>query len=99
VILSGCAHAGIVNTITYARERIRNAPVYAVIGGMHRFELSDERLDWIADQLRSFGVRQILGAHCTGVEPIVRMRQHLRLDRQAAPVGAVGATFDLRRER
>jgi 7,8-dihydropterin-6-yl-methyl-4-(beta-D-ribofuranosyl)aminobenzene 5'-phosphate synthase len=97
VILTGCGHAGIINTIAYAREKIRDTPVYAVVGGMHLFDLSDEKLDWTAEQLKTFGVQQILGAHCTGVESAIRLRQRLGLSRAAAPVGAVGTVFDLQK--
>src|SRR2546430_269634 len=35
VVITGCAHAGIINTLDYARHRVREAPAYAVIGGLH----------------------------------------------------------------
>ena len=34
VVLSGCGHAGIINTLTYARKTVRQAPVYAALGGV-----------------------------------------------------------------
>src|SRR5262249_20693303 len=95
VVLTGCAHAGIVNILTYAHENIPAAPVYAVIGGMHLFELPDEKLDWTAGELRKLGVQQVLAAHCTGIEATMLLRQRLGLNRKTAPVASVGATFDL----
>lgn len=95
VVITGCGHAGIVNTMEYAREKIRNAPVYAVIGGMHLFQTSADRLDWTADKMREFGVQQILGAHCTGIEAVMHLRNRLGLTRKSSPVAAVGAIFDL----
>src|SRR6266851_2672413 len=41
VILSGCAHAGIINTIDYIENTVRHAPVVAAIGGFHLFETDD----------------------------------------------------------
>lgn len=95
VILSGCGHAGIVNTVEYARKAIRNAPVHAAIGGFHLFEASESTLEWTARKLKEAGTQQLLGAHCTGIEATHRLRALLGLDRKSAAVAAVGATFEL----
>jgi len=95
VVLSGCGHAGIANTLEYARTVVRKAPVHAVIGGWHLFQLNDERLEWTAGKLREFGVQYMLGAHCTGVEAVYRIRQLNRMARERCVVGAVGSSFDL----
>jgi 7,8-dihydropterin-6-yl-methyl-4-(beta-D-ribofuranosyl)aminobenzene 5'-phosphate synthase len=79
----------------YAREKIRNAPVYAIIGGMHLFQTAADRLDWTADRMKEFGVQHLLGSHCTGVEAVMHLRRRLGLTRASSPVGAVGAVFDL----
>jgi 7,8-dihydropterin-6-yl-methyl-4-(beta-D-ribofuranosyl)aminobenzene 5'-phosphate synthase len=95
VVLVGCAHAGIINTLDYARAIVRPARFYAVIGGVHLFAASDATLDWTAKKLSGFGVDNFLGAHCTGIEPVYRFRSALGLARGHAVVAAVGATFDL----
>lgn len=95
VALSGCGHAGIINTLEYARRKIRSAPVYAAIGGFHLFALSDEKLAWTAARLREFGLRQFLGAHCTGIEAVFRLRQEIGLDRSNCVVSAVGSSYSL----
>ncbi len=95
VILTGCGHAGIVNTAEHARKRVREAPIHAVVGGAHLFALSDERLDWTADRLRAFGLFHLLGAHCTGLEAVYRLRARAALTRATAVVAAVGSSFEL----
>lgn len=95
VVLSGCGHAGIINTLEYARKKIRNAPVYAAIGGFHLFALNDDRLAWTAAKLREFGLKQFLGGDCTGIEPVYRFRQELGLERANCLVSAVGSSFSL----
>jgi 7,8-dihydropterin-6-yl-methyl-4-(beta-D-ribofuranosyl)aminobenzene 5'-phosphate synthase len=95
VVVSGCGHAGIVNTLEYARSSVRNAPVYAAIGGFHLYQLDDAKLQWTAGKLREFGVANFLGAHCTGIEAVYRIRELAGLNRRTAAVGAVGAVFDL----
>jgi 7,8-dihydropterin-6-yl-methyl-4-(beta-D-ribofuranosyl)aminobenzene 5'-phosphate synthase len=97
VILAGCGHAGIVNTVDYARKVVRAAPIHAIVGGLHLFALDDERLNWTADQLRAAGLENLMGAHCTGLEAVYRIRQRAGLDRKTAVVGAVGSSFVLGR--
>lgn len=95
VVLSGCGHAGIINTLEYARKQIRNAPIYAAIGGFHLYQLDDSKLNWTADKLREFKLQNFLGAHCTGIEATYQLRQRVRLNRQTCMVSAVGSSFSL----
>jgi 7,8-dihydropterin-6-yl-methyl-4-(beta-D-ribofuranosyl)aminobenzene 5'-phosphate synthase len=95
VVLFGCGHAGVINTLTYAREVVRPVRIYALIGGIHLFSASDKTLAWTAERLNEFGVDNLLGAHCTGIEPVYRFRAALGLDRTHAVVAAVGSAFDL----
>jgi 7,8-dihydropterin-6-yl-methyl-4-(beta-D-ribofuranosyl)aminobenzene 5'-phosphate synthase len=95
VLLSGCGHAGIVNTLQYGQAIVRPAPFLAAIGGFHLFAATDEQLDWTAEKLRTFGLRNLMGAHCTGIEAVYGLRRRLGLARGACVVGAVGASFEL----
>jgi 7,8-dihydropterin-6-yl-methyl-4-(beta-D-ribofuranosyl)aminobenzene 5'-phosphate synthase len=95
VLLSGCGHAGVVNTIEYARKILGAQKVYGAVGGFHLYELPDEKLAWTAKKLKEYGVTQILGAHCTGIESLFTLRQLLGLTKKTAAVASVGAQFDL----
>jgi 7,8-dihydropterin-6-yl-methyl-4-(beta-D-ribofuranosyl)aminobenzene 5'-phosphate synthase len=95
VVISGCGHAGIANTLEYARKAIREAPIEAAIGGFHLFAATDEQLAWTAGRLRAVGLRHLLGAHCTGIEAVFRLRQLTGLARREAVVAAVGSSFTL----
>jgi 7,8-dihydropterin-6-yl-methyl-4-(beta-D-ribofuranosyl)aminobenzene 5'-phosphate synthase len=95
VVITGCGHAGIINTLEYARKKVRNAPIHAALGGFHLFQLDDEKLKWTAMKLREFGLQNFLGAHCTGIEATYRIRELVGLSRDTAAVGAVGAGFRL----
>lgn len=95
VVISGCGHAGIINTLEYARKTIRDVPVEAAIGGFHLFGATDAALEWTSGRLRALGVRHLLGAHCTGIEAVFRLRQLTGLSRATAVVGAIGSTFTL----
>jgi len=95
VYLFGCGHAGVINTLEHARKTIDPAPVKAVIGGLHLFAADDKHLAWTAGQLKAFGVQQLMGAHCTGIESVYRIRELVGLTRQTCMVGAVGASYSL----
>lgn len=95
VLLSGCGHAGIVNTVEYARTIVRSAPIHAIVGGLHLFAATDDVLAWTGNQLRAVGVRYLLAGHCTGIEATYRLRDLLGLSRQTAAVSAVGSSFTL----
>ena len=95
VLLAGCGHAGLINTSLYARKVVRAAPLHAAIGGFHLFPADDAHLDWTAQQLHAFGLENLIGAHCTGIEAVYRLRDKAGLGRKTAVVGAVGAKFEL----
>lgn len=97
VVLSGCGHAGIVNTVEYARAAIREAPIHAAIGGFHLLDASDEHLAWTANRLAAAGLAQLYGGHCTGLEAVYRFRALLGLRREDSLVAAVGGSFVLGR--
>jgi 7,8-dihydropterin-6-yl-methyl-4-(beta-D-ribofuranosyl)aminobenzene 5'-phosphate synthase len=95
VLLSGCGHSGIINTLEYARGFLRPAPVDAAIGGFHLFAATDQQLAWTASKLKEYQTARILGAHCTGIESVYRLRELLGLTRQTCLVGTIGAVYDL----
>jgi 7,8-dihydropterin-6-yl-methyl-4-(beta-D-ribofuranosyl)aminobenzene 5'-phosphate synthase len=67
VVLSGCAHSGIVNTVAYAREVTGVAPVFAVMGGFHLTGADFEpAIGPTAEALKAIKPRYIVPTHCTG---------------------------------
>ncbi len=95
VVISGCGHAGVINTLEYARKTVKEAPIHAALGGFHLFQASAEHLAWTGTKLREMGLDHLLGAHCTGIEAVFRLRENAGLDRNHCVVGAVGASFEL----
>jgi hypothetical protein len=49
--------------------------VSTVFGGLHLFSADDATFDWTGSQLKRFGVAHLVGAHCTGIEAVYRLRQ------------------------
>ena len=66
VVLLGCAHAGVINTLRYVRQLTKDRPIHAVLGGMHLVSASAERLGRTIEELRAMGVERLGPSHCTG---------------------------------
>jgi len=94
IVVSGCGHAGIINTLLYARKVVRATNIYAVIGGFHLFDANEEKLQWTAKQLAPMGILYFLAAHCTGVEATVRLRELLKLPPERMTIAQVGRVFE-----
>jgi 7,8-dihydropterin-6-yl-methyl-4-(beta-D-ribofuranosyl)aminobenzene 5'-phosphate synthase len=45
--------------------------------------------------MKEFKVANLMGAHCTGIEAVYRIRERLALPRASAVVGSVGSSFVL----
>lgn len=76
VVLSGCAHSGIVNTVLYAREVTGVDQVHVVMGGFH---LSGPAFEPIigrtTEELKKINPAYIIPTHCTGRKAIMHMEQ------------------------
>ena len=67
VVLSGCAHSGIVNTATYAREVTGVDRIFAVMGGFHLTGADFEPIiGRTTEALKALKPRYIVPTHCTG---------------------------------
>lgn len=95
VVISGCGHAGLINTLEYAKEITGAKTIHAAIGGFHLLQASDADLEWTGNKLLDLELGHLVGAHCTGLEPVYRLRNLVNLDRSTAVVGATGASFSL----
>ena len=69
VVLLGCAHSGVVNTLDYVAKLSGATQFSAIIGGVHLLNASVERLDATIDALKHYQVRRIAPCHCTGDTP------------------------------
>jgi 7,8-dihydropterin-6-yl-methyl-4-(beta-D-ribofuranosyl)aminobenzene 5'-phosphate synthase len=67
VVISGCAHAGIINTITYSQQVSGTSDVYAVMGGFHLAGKENEnRIEPTVKELKRINPQLIVPMHCTG---------------------------------
>jgi len=76
VILSGCAHAGIVNTVRYAQKVTGVDRIHAVMGGFHLAGPAFEAvIGPTAEELRKIGPDFVIPCHCTGREAIMQVER------------------------
>jgi len=75
VVILGCAHRGIVNTLRQAQQLTGKELVYAVIGGTHLYRASKERIEKTIVDLKKMGVQRLGVSHCTGFHAAARMAQ------------------------
>lgn len=71
VIITGFCHAGIVNTIKQARKVTGVEKIYAVVGGLHFQDASEEKISKSVEALKE--VEWVFAGHCTGFEGMWRI--------------------------
>jgi len=87
VIILGCCHSGLSNSLAAARERLGISRVHAVLGGLHLFKAGPEALEETAQALEEFDVTRLIAGHCTGTDSLARLKQRLH-GREVLPLAA-----------
>ncbi|BBO89269.1 MBL fold metallo-hydrolase [Desulfosarcina ovata] len=74
VVLSGCAHSGIVNTVIHARQVTGIDTVMAIMGGFHLANADVDRVvQPTIDALNAFNPTYVVPTHCTGRRAVQRI--------------------------
>jgi 7,8-dihydropterin-6-yl-methyl-4-(beta-D-ribofuranosyl)aminobenzene 5'-phosphate synthase len=67
VVLSGCAHAGIINTVLYAQQLTKVKTIYAILGGFHLAGKEyEKRINQTVKELKTIKPKLVAPSHCTG---------------------------------
>jgi 7,8-dihydropterin-6-yl-methyl-4-(beta-D-ribofuranosyl)aminobenzene 5'-phosphate synthase len=74
VIVTGCCHAGVLNTLLAAQAATGVGRVYALVGGLHLHEAAATEVAALAERLRPFGLQQVCLSHCSGVSAFHALR-------------------------
>ncbi len=75
IVLLGCGHAGLVNSVRYVQEHLGGRRLRAVLGGFHLAGASAHRLDETLRALREWHPLQVAPAHCTGERATTLLRE------------------------
>jgi 7,8-dihydropterin-6-yl-methyl-4-(beta-D-ribofuranosyl)aminobenzene 5'-phosphate synthase len=73
VVLLGCGHAGVVNTLEYVRQLAGGRRIHTVLGGMHLLAASPERMAHTLDSFRRLDLQRLVPAHCTGSAAVAQL--------------------------
>jgi len=88
VIVTGCAHPGIVNIIKKAKE-LAKENVYLVLGGFHLFGADDAEIEKIIGSFRDLKVEKVAPCHCTGDKAISLFEKEYKDDFVKIDVGKI----------
>jgi 7,8-dihydropterin-6-yl-methyl-4-(beta-D-ribofuranosyl)aminobenzene 5'-phosphate synthase len=73
VVLLGCAHRGMINTLRHARKVTGVESIHTVIGGTHLIRASEVQMELTIAELREMKVQRLGVSHCTGMQAAVRL--------------------------
>lgn len=77
VILTGCCHAGVINTCEHVKKEVPGVPIYALIGGFHLSGVSDIRLESTASYIEAQNIAVVVPCHCTGKKETALLENRL----------------------
>ncbi|MGQ4834620.1 MAG: MBL fold metallo-hydrolase [Candidatus Asgardarchaeia archaeon] len=89
IILTGCGHAGILNTIKYAKETFDLKTIHSAMGGFHLRDAPEYRLEATVSAFKKFNVREVYPMHCTGIKAITYFKQKIPKNTKIASTGSV----------
>jgi len=67
VILTGCCHSGIVNTVDHVVSLTGSSSVIGIVGGLHLHDASKTRLEKTVESLKKYPLTTLAPCHCTGL--------------------------------
>lgn len=77
LIICGCCHSGLINTISHILTKSAGKRIYGIIGGLHLKNASAERLAATTDALREWNPEFVVPCHCTGDAAIAHFQDRL----------------------
>lgn len=75
VVVTGCAHSGVVNTVRHAKKIMGTDKVYAVLGGFHLASAKNNRIEATVKELEKLNLEFIGPCHCTGSKVVKRFKK------------------------
>ncbi|MBA7624165.1 hypothetical protein ES703_31571 [subsurface metagenome] len=73
VIVTGCCHAGPINTMKHSVKTSGVDKIEGILGGFHLLQAPPERIDFTIEELKKFKPRWIAPMHCTGIIPTAKI--------------------------
>ena len=77
VVFSSCSHTGMTNILEDIRLALGRKDIYAFVGGLHLYKLTDPELNDLCDEIEQSAVDRIFTGHCTGDHAFEFLRNRL----------------------
>jgi len=77
VIITGCCHSGLINTVEHIRSVSGVERVRGIVGGLHLLNASCERINSTIDILSEWNPEFVVPCHCTGEEVLLEFQDEL----------------------
>jgi 7,8-dihydropterin-6-yl-methyl-4-(beta-D-ribofuranosyl)aminobenzene 5'-phosphate synthase len=87
VLILGCCHAGLANTLEHVAYMTGRRDIYAVIGGTHLGFCGHEQITKTVSLLQNLRIKKLAASHCTGIAASARLSRELPKEFQVAMVG------------
>lgn len=91
LMLLGCAHSGVINTINHVIRKTETDKIWGIIGGTHLGFLGEDQLEKTIRSLRSYHIDHFIPAHCTGIAASIRLSREFE---GIVHLSRVGMVFD-----
>jgi 7,8-dihydropterin-6-yl-methyl-4-(beta-D-ribofuranosyl)aminobenzene 5'-phosphate synthase len=76
VVITGCGHAGVINTMRYAKEITGAEKIYGVMGGFHLIgNMGEAVIERTIEEIKKFDPEIIVPSHCTGLKAIQKFEK------------------------
>jgi 7,8-dihydropterin-6-yl-methyl-4-(beta-D-ribofuranosyl)aminobenzene 5'-phosphate synthase len=92
VVIVGCSHAGLINTLLHAQRLSGASRIRAVLGGFHLSDAGEARIESTVNGLTELGPELVVPCHCTGDRAVGALRRALGA---CIVPGSAGATCTL----
>jgi 7,8-dihydropterin-6-yl-methyl-4-(beta-D-ribofuranosyl)aminobenzene 5'-phosphate synthase len=78
VVITGCGHAGIINTLNYAKELTGEDRIFSVLGGMHLSGgLFEPIIPTTLQELEKLKPKFVIPCHCSGLKAMTEIARKM----------------------
>lgn len=92
IVLLGCCHRGLINTLNHVANLINGKKIFAILGGLHLWNASDSKIKKIIHSLHDFDAKKICVGHCTGTRAILALFNEFK---NSVSINTAGNVFNL----
>jgi 7,8-dihydropterin-6-yl-methyl-4-(beta-D-ribofuranosyl)aminobenzene 5'-phosphate synthase len=91
VIVTGCAHSGILNILGKSKDLKLNNKNLAIIGGLHLSKKDNTCIDNIISELKKYNIKLLVPMHCTGFSAFGKLKNSFD---SKCVIGSVGKVLE-----